>query len=90
MGLRATSPLFHLLTHIQDEVHRFAISFHRQKRSKSFINSELERIEGIGPKSINLLLKRFRTVAKIKAAPEDELAEVVGAARAKQIREFFN
>ena len=90
VGLRVTSPLFHLLTHIQDEVHRFAISFHRQKRSKSFIHSELEQIEGIGAKSINMLLKRFRTVAKIKAATEAEIAGIVGPARAKKIREFFD
>ena len=48
VGIRPTSPLFHFLAHIQEEVHRFAVSFHRQKRSKAFIHSELEQIEGIG------------------------------------------
>ena len=89
VGLRATSPLFHLLAHIQEEVHRFAISFHRQKRSKAFINSELEQIEGIGPKSINLLLRRFRSVAGVKSASQEALAEAVGPAKAKKIKEFF-
>ena len=86
VGLRPASPVFHLLTHIQDEVHRFAISFHRQKRSKSFLHSELESIEGIGEKSISALLKRFRTLSKIRAASEEELAEVVGPARAKAVK----
>ena len=90
VGLRATSPLFHLLSHIQEEVHRFAISFHRQKRSKSFIHSELEKIDGIGAKSIGALLKRFRSVAGIKSASTEALAEVVGPARAQRIRSFFD
>lgn len=90
VGLRATSPLFHLLTHIQDEVHRFAITFHRQKRSKAFIHSELENIEGIGSKSIEALLKHFRTLKKIKAATESELAAVVGPSRAAALKKAFN
>ena len=90
VGLRATSPLFHLLTHIQDEVHRFAISFHRQKRSKAFIHTELEQIAGVGEKSVRQLLKHFRSVAKIRSASESELAEVAGPARARRIREFFD
>ncbi len=64
VGLRPTSPLFHFLTSIQDEVHRFAISFHRQKRSRAFIHSELEQIEGIGQKTIETLLHHFRTMAE--------------------------
>ena len=86
VGIRVTSPLFHLLTHIQDEVHRFAISFHRKKRSKSFLHSELENIDGVGPKSIEALLKHFRTMSKIRAASESELAAVVGPSRAAAIK----
>lgn len=86
VGIRVTSPLFHLLTHIQDEVHRFAISFHRKKRSKSFLHSELEGIDGVGPKSIEALLKHFRTMFKIRAASESELAAVVGPSRAAAIK----
>ena len=89
VGLRPTSPLFHFLTSIQDEVHRFAISFHRQKRSRAFIHSELEQIEGIGQKTIETLLHHFRTVAKVRTANPEELAGVVGPARAKKIREYF-
>ena len=79
-----------VICHIRDEAHRFGITFHRQKRSNSFLHSELEQIEGIGPKSISALLKKFRTVSKIKAASESELSAVVGAAKALKIKEFFN
>ncbi len=89
VGLRPTSPLFHFLTSIQDEVHRFAISFHRQKRSRAFIHSELEQIGGIGQKTIETLLHHFRTVEKVRTANPEELAGVVGPARAKKIREYF-
>ena len=89
VGVRPTSPFFHFLTHIQDEVHRFAVSFHRQKRSKAFIHSELEQIEGIGDKTIRTLLQHFRSVAKVKAAPAEELSALVGPAKAKKIRAFF-
>ena len=89
VGLKPTSPLFHFLTSIQDEVHRFAISFHRQKRSKDFIHSELEQIEGIGPKTIETLLRHFRSVEKVRAAHIEELTALVGPARAKKIRAYF-
>ncbi|MDE6446330.1 MAG: excinuclease ABC subunit UvrC [Alistipes sp.] len=89
VGLRPTSPLFHLLSHIQEEVHRFAISFHRQKRSKDFIHSELEQIPGVGEKTVRMLLQHFRTVAKVKAANFEELAALVGEAKARKIQEFF-
>jgi len=90
VGLRPTSPLFRLLAHIQEEVHRFAIAFHRQKRSKDFIHSELEMIPGIGGKTVGLLLQRFRTVAKVKAANFGELSALVGEAKARKIRDFFH
>ncbi len=89
VGLRPTSPLFHLFSHIQDEVHRFAITFHRQKRSKAFIHSELEQIPGVGAKTVRDLLQHFRTVAKVKAANFEELAALVGNAKARKILEFF-
>ncbi len=90
VGIRPTSPLFHLLGHIQDEVHRFGISFHRQKRSKDFIHSELERIEGIGAKSIETLLAHFRSVEKVRTATLEELSAVVGPAKARRIRDYFH
>ena len=89
VGIRPASPVFQVLSHIQEEVHRFAISFHRQKRSKGFIHSELEQIEGIGAKTAERLLAHFRSVARIKAAPDEELTRLVGAARARKIKEFF-
>ena len=84
IGLRPTSSLFHLFTHIQEEVHRFAITFHRQKRSNAFLHSELEKVEGIGAKSIEALFKHFRTMSKIKSASLEELAAVVGRSKAEK------
>ena len=89
VGLRATSPLFHLFTQIQDEVHRFAVTFHRQKRSSDFIHTELEQIEGVGRKTIETLLQHFRTVAKVRAAHIEELSALVGPAKARKIKAFF-
>lgn len=85
IGLRPTSSLFHLFTHIQDEVHRFAITFHRQKRSNAFLHSELESVAGVGTKSIDALFRHFRTMSKIRSASVDEIAEVVGRSRAEKI-----
>lgn len=89
VGVRPTSPLFHFLTNIQDEVHRFAISFHRQKRSKAFIHSELEQIEGVGAKTIGTLLRHFRTVEKVRAANWEELSALIGPAKARKVRAYF-
>ena len=89
VGIRPTSPLFHFLTRIQEEVHRFAITFHRQKRSKTFIHSELEDIEGIGSKTIETLLQHFRTVDKIRTAPTEELATLIGPAKAAKLTAHF-
>ena len=90
VGLRPTSPLFHFLASIQDEVHRFAITFHRQKRSKAFIHSELEQIEGVGAKTVSTLLAHFRSVAKVRVANIGELSALVGSARAQRIYSFFH
>ncbi len=78
-----------VVCHLRDEAHRFGITFHRQKRSNDFIHSELEQIDGVGNKTIQTLLRHFRTVAKVKAAPFEELSALVGPAKAKKIREFF-
>ena len=86
IGLKQDSALFRLLTQIQDEVHRFAITFHRDKRSKSQLRSELDTIPGIGPKTKQVLLKTFKSVKRIRDASEEELAKVVGAAKAKAIK----
>ena len=79
-----------VICHIRDEAHRFGITFHRQKRSNAFIKSELEHIDGIGTKSLNALLKRFKTVSAVRSASIEELAEVVGLARARNIVDYFN
>ena len=85
VGLRHDSQLFHLLTQIQDEVHRFAITFHRDKRSKRQTISELDSIKGIGEKSKQLLLNKFKSVKRIREAGMEELAAVVGKAKAEII-----
>lgn len=87
--LSRTGEPLKVVCHIRDEAHRFGITFHRQKRSKDFIHSELEQIEGIGDKTIQTLLRHFRTVDKVRAAHIGELSALVGAAKAKKIRNFF-
>lgn len=87
IGIKQGTPLFHLLENIQDEVHRFAITFHRDKRSKSQIASALNNIKGIGEKRKTALLKEFKSVARIKKATLEELAAVVGESAAQSIKE---
>lgn len=90
IGLKQQTPLFRLLTQIQDEVHRFAISFHRDKRSKRQIASELDSVKGIGEKSKNTLLKEFKSVKRIREASLETLADVVGEAKAKLLKAHFD
>ena len=87
VGMRLDSPLFHLLTRIQDEVHRFAITFHKDKRSKTQTKSELDTIKGIGEKTKVLLLRHFKSVKRIKEASFEELKSVIGEAKAKALQE---
>ena len=87
IGLKTDSALFRLLTQIQDEVHRFAITFHRDKRSKHQVASALDAIPGIGPKTKELLLRKWHSVKRIKEADETALAEVVGPVKAKILKE---
>lgn len=89
IGLKTDSELFHVLTHIQDEVHRYAITFHRDKRSKHALHSELDDIRGIGPKTKEALLHHFRTVRRISEASDDELAAVVGSSKAAILKAHF-
>lgn len=89
IGLKTDSELFHVLTHIQDEVHRYAITFHRDKRSKHALHSELDDIRGIGPKTKEALLHHFRTVKRISEASDDELVAVVGSSKAAILKAHF-
>lgn len=89
IALKQDSALFRLLTQIQDEVHRYAISFHRDKRSKSQLHSELDAVPGIGPKTKQALLKAFKSVKRIREASVEELIKVVGEAKTKAIKEYF-
>ena len=90
IGIPTNSELFKVLTQIQDEVHRFAISFHRDKRSKHQLHSELDDIKGIGSKSKEQLLQRFKTVKKVKEADIQELTEVIGCTRAMLLYNYFH
>lgn len=90
IGIPTKSELFKVLTQIQDEVHRFAISFHRDKRSKHQLHSELDNIKGIGSKSKEQLLQRFKTVKKVKEADIQELTEVIGSTRAMLLYNYFH
>ncbi|ADQ80226.1 Excinuclease ABC subunit C [Paludibacter propionicigenes WB4] len=89
IGLKINDPLFKLLASMQDEVHRFAISFHRDKRSKSQTASELDTITGIGEKTKNDLIKHFKSVKRIKSASLDELTEAIGKSRASIVYSHF-
>ena len=90
IGLKTDSALFHLLTQIQDEVHRYAITFHRDKRSKHQIASELDRIKGIGPKTKEILLKKLHSVKRIKEAELSQLTELIGESKAEVIYNYFH
>ena len=87
IGLKQSTPLFHLLEQIQDEVHRFAITFHRDKRSKRQTASALDSIKGIGEKTKSTLLKHFKSVKRIREASEEEIASIIGQAKAKVLIE---
>ena len=87
VGIDTKSPLFHLLTRMQDEVHRYAISFHRQRRSQRMVDSQLDHIPGIGPATKDRLLKAFHSAKRIREASLEELAGVVGQAKATRIKE---
>ena len=89
IGIDIKSELFKVLTNIQDEVHRYAITFHRDKRSKSALHSELDDIRGIGEKTKEQLLRHFKTIKKLKDAPFEEIANVIGQAKAKMLKEKF-
>ena len=90
IGMRMDSPLFHLLTRMQDEVHRFAITFHKDKRSKGQVKSELDSIKGIGEKTKVVLLRRFKSLKRIREATFEELKAVVGEAKAKALQAGLN
>lgn len=90
LGIKQGTPLFHLLENIQNEVHRFAITFHREKRSKSQIASALDNIKGIGDKRKTALLKTFKSVARIRQASLEEIAEVIGENAAKSVKESLS
>ena len=90
IGIKTDSELFRVLTHLQDEVHRFAITFHRNQRSKHALHSELDDIKGIGPKTKEMLLKAFKSVKRIKEATLPSLVETLGTAKGKIVFDYFH
>lgn len=90
VALKTGSELFHVLSQIQDEVHRYAITFHRDKRSKSALHSALDDIKGIGPKTKDLLIKNFKTVKRIESADLQELEKIIGIKKAFLVYNHFH
>jgi excinuclease ABC subunit C len=90
VGMKDTSELFRVLTQLQDEVHRFAITFHRDKRSKHALHSELDDIKGIGPKTRDELLKVLKSVKKIRNTELEELTNIIGQGKAKIVYDYFH
>lgn len=88
--IKPESELFRVLAQLQDEVHRYAITFHREKRSKNALHSELADIKGIGGKTIDELLKAFKSVKRVKEADMEDIAKVIGPSKARIIREWFD
>jgi len=88
--LKTDSELFHVLTQLQDEVHRFAITFHREKRSKRALHSELDNIPGVGPKTRDGLLNGLKSVRRIREADKETLAAIIGPAKARIVYDYFN
>ena len=89
VGMSTKSELFHVLTQIQDEVHRFAITFHRDKRSKRALHSELDDIKGIGTKTKEALIAKYKTMKNIKAADKEELTIIIGKSKAEILLNYF-
>ena len=89
IGMKTDSELFHVLTQIQDEVHRYAITFHRDRRSKHALHSELDDIKGVGPKTKEVLIKALKSVKNIREASLPQLQQLVGPAKAQVIFDHF-
>lgn len=90
VALKTDSELFHVLTQLQDEVHRFAITFHREKRSKHQLHSELDEIKGIGPKTRDLLLQKLKSVKRIKESDLQQLTQLLGESKARIVYQHFH
>ena len=90
IGLDVKSELFHALTRIQDEVHRYAISFHRDKRSKHALHSTLDDVRGIGPKTREALMSHFKSVKRVESVDIQQLTEAIGHSKAQLVYNFFH
>ncbi|GAB7089046.1 excinuclease ABC subunit UvrC [Marinifilum fragile] len=88
--LDKNSETLKIIQHLRNESHRFAITFHRQKRSKAFISSELDKIDGIGPKTVQKLIQRFKSVENVKKASLNDISEEIGNSKALSVWKYFN
>ena len=88
-NLDKKSETLKIIQQLRNEAHRFGITHHRDKRSKSALKTSIESIEGVGEKTMEVLLKKFKSVKRIKELPEEEIAEVVGVSKAKKIFEYY-
>jgi excinuclease ABC subunit C len=84
------SPVLHVIQMVRDEAHRFAVTFHRTRRGAARLTSELEQVDGIGSKTITKLLREFGSLERVREAPAEELAKVIGPAAARRLRDFYN
>ncbi len=84
------SPVLHLIQNVRDEAHRFAVTFHRNRRSAARLTSELEQVEGVGSKTIAKLLREFGSLERVRQASPEELSKVIGPAAARRLREYYN
>ena len=84
------SPVLHLIQTIRDEAHRFAVTFHRQRRGAARLTSELTGIDGVGPATGRKLLRHFGSLTQVRSASEAELAKAVGPATARRVRAYFH
>jgi excinuclease ABC subunit C len=83
------SPILHLVQTIRDEAHRFAVTFHRNRRDTNRLRSELYEVKGVGPKTVEKLLRQFGSLERVRLASDPELSKVVGSAAAKRVRDYF-
>jgi len=82
--------VLHVIQQVRDEAHRFAVTFHRTRRGAARLTSELEQVDGIGSKTIAKLLREFGSLERVREAPAEELAKVIGPAAARRLREYYN
>ena len=88
--LDKNSETLRIIQHLRNEAHRFGITFHRNQRSKDFIVNELAQIPGIGEKTIEILMRKFKSITRLKVAAKEEINQIIGVSKAEKLHQFFN